>query len=84
MENIDVEDIDAMFKQIEQFLTNAEQEILKTRRFIDEQLVGKDISTWEPQQINYIRYDFLGYYDGILTQLYKLFSNSSKIAELNK
>ena len=84
MENVNPEDIDEMFKQIEQFLINAEQEILKTRRFIDEQLVGKDISTWDPQQINYIRYDLLGYYDGILSQLYKLFTNDSKVAELNK
>ena len=84
LENVNPEDIDEMFKQIEQFLINAEQEILKTRRFIDEQLVGKDISTWDPQQINYIRYDLLGYYDGILSQLYKLFTNDSKVGELNK
>ena len=84
MENVNPEDIDEMFKQIEQFLINAQQEILKTRRFIDEQLVGKDISTWDPQQINYIRYDLLGYYDGILSQLYKLFTNDSKVGELNK
>ena len=84
MENVDPKDIDQVFKQIEQFLVNADQEILKTRSFIDEQLVGKDISTWDPQQINYIRYDLLGYYDGILSKLYKLFTNDSKIRELNK
>lgn len=84
MEGVNTDDIDAMFKQIEQFLTTAEQEILRTRRFIDENLVGQDISTWDPQQINYIRYDFLGYYDGILTSLRQMLTNNSKIAELNK
>ena len=84
LENVSLDDVDEMFKQIELFLNNAEQEILKTRVFIDEQLIGKDISTWNPQQINYIRYDLLGYYDGILTSIYQLFTNNSKIAELNK
>lgn len=84
MEGVNTDDIDAMFKQIEQFLSTAEQEILRTRRFIDENLVGQDISTWDPQQINYIRYDFLGYYDGILTSLRQMLTNNSKIAELNK
>ena len=84
MESINTDDVDAMFKQIEQFLSTAEQEILRTRRFIDENLVGQDISTWDPQQINYIRYDFLGYYDGILTSLRQMLTNNSKIAELNK
>lgn len=65
LEGVDENDVDQMFEQIKQFLLNAEQEILKTKRFINEQLINKDISTWNPQQINYIRYDLLGYYEGL-------------------
>ena len=68
LEGVNENDIDQMFEQIKQFLLNAEQEILKTKRFMNEQLIGKDISTWDPQQINYIRYDFLGYYDDCITE----------------
>lgn len=84
MEQVDVSDIDQLIESVKEFLENAEQEILRTRRFIDEDLLGKDISTWDPQQINYIRYDLLGYYEGLLNAIYGMFKENSKIAELNR
>lgn len=83
LEGVDESDVDQMFEQIKQFLLNAEQEILRTKRFINEQLINKDISTWDPQQINYIRYDLLGYYEGLLRTIYGMFNGDSAIAKLN-
>lgn len=84
MEEIDVNDVDQMFNQIAQFLENAEIELYKTRNFIESELIGKDISTWDPQQINYIRYDLLGHYEGLLRTVYGLFNGDSPVAQLNK
>lgn len=84
MEEIDVNDVDQMFDQIAQFLENAEIELYKTRNFIESELIGKDISTWDPQQINYIRYDLLGHYEGLLRTVYGLFNGDSPVSQLNK
>ena len=84
MEHVDESDVYQLYDQIKEFLLNAEQEILKTKRFIDEQLISKDISTWDPQQINYIRYDLIGYYEGLLKTVRSLFRDESEVAKLNK
>ena len=84
IEGIDQNNIDQILEQVKLFLLNAEQEILKTRKFIDSELLSKDISKWDPQQINYIKYDLIGYYEGLLSTLYTLFKGDSDLANLNR
>lgn len=83
IEGRDEDSIDDVFDTIEEFLLKAEDEILTTKRFID-RLIGTDMSTWDPQQINFIRQDLIGYYDGLLSDVYSLFVGASPISQFNK
>ena len=84
LDGVDEDNIEDVFNQIEKFLLLAEQEILRTKRFVDSELKGKDLSTWDPQQINYIKYDLIGYYEGLLNSLYNFFQGDSPISKYNK
>lgn len=79
----DEDSIDDVFDVIEDFLQRAESEIGRTTLFIKAEL-GNDLSTWDPQQINYIRQDLIGYYEGLLKSVKALFTSGSAVAEANK
>lgn len=79
----DEDSIDDVFDTIEDFLQRAELEIGRTATFIKSEL-GDDLSKWDPQQINYIRQDLIGYYEGLLKSIKGLFNGNSAVAEANK
>ena len=75
--------VDDVFDVIKDFLIRAEYEIEKTTKFVTEDL-GEDLSTWDPKQINYIKQDLIGYYEGLLKSLKDLFSGNSAVREMNQ
>ena len=75
--------VDDVFDVIKDFLIRAEDEIEKTTKFVTEEL-GEDLSTWDPKQINYIKQDLIGYYEGLLKSLKDLFSGNSAVREMNQ
>ena len=75
--------VDDVFDVIRDFLIRAEDEIEKTTKFVTEEL-GDDLSTWDPKQINYIKQDLIGYYEGLLKSLKDLFSGNSAVREMNQ
>lgn len=79
----DEDNIDDVFNTVEDFLVRAELEIQRTAKFIKTEL-GEDLSKWDPQQINYIRQDLIGYYEGLLKSIRNLFNGNSAVAEANK
>ena len=79
----DEDSIDDVFDTIEDFLQRAELEIGRTATYIKSEL-GDDLSKWDPQQINYIRQDLIGYYEGLLKSIKNLFNGDSAVAEANK
>lgn len=79
----DEDSIDDVFDTIEDFLQRAELEIGRTATYIKSEL-GDDLSKWDPQQINYIRQDLIGYYEGLLKSIKNLFNGDSAVSEFNK
>ena len=77
------DNVDDVFNTIKEFLLRAENEIEHTAKFIKVDM-SRDISTWDPQQINYIQQDLIGYYEGLLKSLKNLFSGNSAVIEYNK
>lgn len=87
LESIDAKNedsIDDIYDVIQDFLITAEQEIYKTRLYIDQNLLGRNynMENWDPQQINFIQQDLIGYYDSILSIISDLFSD--KLSVINK
>lgn len=78
----DEDSIDDVFDTIEDFLQRAELEIGRTATFIKTEL-GDDLSKWDPQQINYIKQDLIGYYEGLLRSIKGLFNQDSAVAQAN-
>lgn len=79
----DEDSVDDVFYVIEDFLQRAEFEISRTTTFVKSEL-GDDLSKWNPQQINYIRQDLIGYYEGLLKSIKGLFNGDSAIARANE
>ena len=73
--------IDDVFNIIEDFLINANTEIGRTRLYIDRTLLGPNYSmdNWDPQQINFIQQDLIGYYDNLLSIVSELFSDNMSV-----
>lgn len=83
MNEKDEDSVADVFDVIEEFLQRAEVEINRTIKFIKVDLNKDDLSTWDPQQINYIRQDMIGYYEGLLKSIKSLFNNDSAIKATN-
>lgn len=76
--------IDDIFNTIEDFLKTANTEIGKTRYYIDKTL-SPNMDEWDPQQINFIQQDLIGYYRNILQNISELFGdNTSAISKANE
>jgi len=71
-----------VFDTIEEFLTRADVEINRTVKYIKVD-IGDDLSKWDPQRINYIRQDLIGYYEGLLKSIKSLFNEDSACKALN-
>ena len=76
--------IDDVFDTIEDFLIRAENEIGRTIKFIKVDLDKSNLQNWDPQQINYVRQDLIGYYEGLLKSVKSLFNQGSAVSEVNK
>lgn len=76
--------LDDIFNIIEDFLIEAGKEIGKTRLYIDKTLLGPNhrVDDWDPQQINFIQQDLIGYYDNLLSIVSEIFSD--KMSVINK
>ena len=84
LDNVNDDNIDQVFDSIQDFLENADIELQKTLKFIND-LKQKDPSTWDAQQINYIKQDLIGFYEGLLSNINGMFNDpTSSIAKLNK
>lgn len=78
LEQYDGENIDDVFDAIQQFLQKAAEELDKTIRYIDNTLlVNPDYSKWDANTINNIKYDLIGYYQNLLSQVQQLFDDPS-------
>lgn len=77
--------IDDVFNIIQEFLINANREIGVTRYYIDNTLLLKNsMDDWDPQQINFIQQDLIGYYKNLLSTVANLFSDrKSSINKFN-
>jgi len=77
--------IDDVFNIIQEFLINANREIGVTRYYIDNTLLLKNsMDNWDPQQINFIQQDLIGYYKNLLSTVANLFSDrKSSINKFN-
>ena len=77
------ESIDDVYNIIQDFLVNANQEIGRTRSHIDNTLLIQiDMDNWNPQEINFIQQDLIGYYKNMLDIVSSLFSD--KMSSINK
>lgn len=75
--------IDDVFDIIQNFLITASTDIGKTLNHIDRTLLSEsDFSKWNPQEINFIQQDLIGYYDNLLSIISELFSD--KNSSINK
>jgi len=75
--------IDDVYNIIQDFLVNANQEIGRTRSYIDNNLlIQVNIDNWNPQEINFIQQDLIGYYKNMLDIVSSLFSD--KTSSINK
>lgn len=83
MNNVNEDSIDEVFDSIQQFIETADIELQKTLNYINE-LKQQPISQWDAQQINYIKQDLIGFYEGLLSSLNDMFNNpNSSIAKMN-
>lgn len=85
LEGKNTENIEDLYDSIKEFLTTAVGEIGKTRNYIDQTLLlDTDINKWNPQEINFIQQDLIGYYENMLSIISDIFSdNKSLIRKYN-
>lgn len=75
--------VDDVFDIIEDFLKTANREIGATRYYIDKTLLfNTTIDDWNPQEINFIQQDLIGYYKNLLGVVSNIFTD--KYSSLNK
>lgn len=86
MEGKNEDSIDDVYSIIEDFLVTANREINRTRRYIDETLlIQGDMENWDPQEINFIQQDLIGFYKNLMFTIYDLFNDeTSAINKFNK
>ena len=75
-----------VFDIIQDFLVTANQEIGKTRYYIDRTLLTQgSMRNWNPQEINFIQQDLIGYYKNLLGTIGDMFADRmSSINKLNE
>lgn len=75
-----------VFDIIQDFLITANQEIGKTRYYIDRTLLTQgSMRNWNPQEINFIQQDLIGYYKNLLGTIGDMFADRmSSINKLNE
>lgn len=77
--------IDDVYNIIDDFLKKAVLEINKTRNYIDTTLlINGNVDNWNPQEINFIQQDLIGYYKNLLQIVANIFTdNTSSINKMN-
>lgn len=86
MEGKNQDSIDDIYNIIQDFLVTANSEINRTRNYIDRTLlIQADMNNWNPQEINFIQQDLIGFYKNLLFTVYDLFNDeTSAINKFNK
>lgn len=86
MEGKNEDSIDDVYNIIQDFLVTANSEINKTRNYIDRiLLIPGNMENWNPQEINFIQQDLIGFYKNLLFTIYDLFNDeTSAINKFNK
>lgn len=86
MEGKNEDSIDDVYDIIQDFLVTANSEINKTRNYIDRiLLIPGNMENWNPQEINFIQQDLIGFYKNLLFTIYDLFNDeTSAINKFNK